>query len=396
MNETNRKVKVALLINMISPARIFLYAALAEAFDLLILHGGKERNRGSWAGTEKMVPKARIARVWGWQIPLIRKQGNQAFDEQYLHVNPGYFWELVRFSPNVVVTGEMGVRTLLALLYGMIFGKPVWVWWGGTLHTERKKAGRLKCFLRRLLARWARHWISYGQSSTQYLESIGIPRERILELQNAANEDYFCVPAKAQFPIQPRPVLLYVGQFIARKGVDHFLRAAAALQKEGLTFSLLLVGNGRDRQALELLCQQLNLNNAHFHPAQSPQSMHAVYRSADALVFPTLEDPWGLVASEAMLAGLPVLCSEYAGCARELFPPDCIFDPEDGAEFVEKLRTAVNGQLPPPDLTRLKTSAQVAADLIAALQHSAMGKLKPRAEQGNLAAWSDFESGKGK
>jgi len=395
MSETNRKIKVALLVNMISPARTALYSSLAEAFDLLILHGGKERNRDSWAGTENMLPKARIARAWGWQIPLTRKQGKQAFDEQYLHVNPGYFWELVRFSPDVVVTGEMGVRTLLATLYGMIFGRPVWVWWGGSLHTERKKASRLKRFLRRLLARRVRHWISYGQSSTRYLESLGIPRQQILELQNAANEDYFLVPAKAQYHVQPKPVLLYVGQFIARKGVDHFLRAAAVLQKER-PFSLLFVGNGRDRQALELLSQQLDLSNVHFHPAHSPQSMPGVYRSADVLIFPTLEDPWGLVASEAMLAGLPVLCSKYAGCAEELFPPECIFDPEDATEFVKKLRIAVNGQLPRPDLTRLKTSAQVATDLVAALQHSAMGGHKPRIEKSNFSAWTNFESNKEK
>ena len=104
----------------------------------------------------------------------------------------------------------------------------------------------------------------------------------------------------------------------------------------------------------------------------------------------------GVGRSEAMLAGLPVLCSKYAGCAEELFPPECIFDPEDATEFVKKLRIAINGQLPPPDLTRLKTSAQVATDLIAALQHSAMGGHKPRIEKGNFSPWSDFESNKEK
>ena len=391
MTDTNPKTKVALLINMISPARIPLYRALAEAFDLLILHGGAERNRGSWAGVEKAIPKARVDRTWGWQIPFTRKQGNQAFDEQYLHVHPGYFWQLVRFSPSVVVTGELGVRTLLAILYGFLFARPVWVWWGGTLQTERKKAGRLKQFLRPLIARCVRRWISYGQSSTQYLISLGIPRQQILQLQNAANEDYFQVPAKAQLHIQPKPVLLYVGQFIARKGVDRFLRAAADLQKQGTTFSLLLVGNGRDRQAAEQLSNDLGLNHVHFHPAQTPELMPGIYRSADVLIFPTLEDPWGLVANEAMLAGLPVLCSKFAGCAEELFPAESVFDPENDAEFREKLRSAVDGQLPPPDLARLKTSAQVAADLIAALQHSASGKNTPLTRKRGLAAWTGIE-----
>lgn len=387
MNTPTRKTKVALLINMISPARVSLYSALADAFDLLILHGGSERNRTSWRGFERDLPKARVKRAWGWQIAYTRKHASQAFDERYLHINPGYAWELVRFAPDIVITSEMGVRTVLALFYGAFFARPVWVWWGGTVHTERNKAGRIKRMLRGLLARLVRHWISYGQSSTQYLVSLGIPQERILELQNTADERYFQTPSRPQFRLHPKPVLLYVGQFIARKGIDQFLRAAAALQKQGRMFSLLLIGNGPDRQASELLAHELNLRNVYFHPAQMPQSMPGVYRSADVLVFPTLEDPWGLVASEAMLAGIPVLCSKYAGCAGELLPDECIFDPEDPAEFQRKLCLAVNGQLPPPDLARLKTSAQVARVLIANLQHAAVRRCAPPAESRKLTIW---------
>ena len=49
-----RQSKIALLINMISPARIPLYAGLAASFDLLILHGGTERNRDSWRDVHAM------------------------------------------------------------------------------------------------------------------------------------------------------------------------------------------------------------------------------------------------------------------------------------------------------------------------------------------------------
>lgn len=358
---------------MISPAKVPLFSWLAEAFDLLILHGGAERNRDSWHGFESALPNATVTRAWGWQIPYSRRQNGQAFDEQYLHVNPGYLWHLLRFNPAVVITNEMGVRTLLALLYGSIFRKPVWVWWGGTMHTEAKKSGRIKPLLRRCLAKWAKHWISYGQTSTEYLRFLGIPEQRILELQNNTDERPFLTPGPARFDIQTRPVLLYVGQFIARKGVDHLLQAAATLQRRGLTFSLLLVGGGRDKPQTQNLALELELKDVHFHPSCTPQEMPAVYRSADVLVFPTLEDPWGLVASEAVLAGIPVLCSKYAGCAYELFSPESIFDPENPTEFVSKLRQAVVGGLPAPDISRVRTTPQVAAELIEAIQSSPSG-----------------------
>jgi glycosyltransferase involved in cell wall biosynthesis len=124
---------------------------------------------------------------------------------------------------------------------------------------------------------------------------------------------------------------------------------------------------------LERLATELHLENVHFQPAQPPDDMPAVYRSADALIFPTLEDVWGLVANEAMLSGLPVLCSVHAGCAHELFASESIFNPHNAEEFNSKLRAAVTGELPPPDLSRLKSTPELARDLIQAVESSITG-----------------------
>jgi glycosyltransferase involved in cell wall biosynthesis len=333
-----------------------------------------------------MLPGAKIVKAWGWQIPISRREKGQTFDEQYFHFNPGYLWELLRFRPDAIVTNEMGVRTLIALIYGTVFRKPVWVWWGGTIHTENKKSGLVRRCLRRLFSRWVGRWISYGQSSTEYLLSLGVGKHRILELQNAADERYFAIPAQPTFVLEPHPVLLYVGQFIARKGVHLFLRAAASLQKQGLEFSLLLVGSGRDKPATEKLVQELGLKNVHFQASRMPAEMPGIYRSANVLVFPTLEDPWGLVANEAIIAGLPVLCSKYAGCAQELFPVESIFDPENAEEFENKLRAAVTGRLPKPDLSRIKTNAQITTELVAALIGSLRKPLKSVVASGQVPA----------
>jgi glycosyltransferase involved in cell wall biosynthesis len=185
------------------------------------------------------------------------------------------------------------------------------------------------------------------------------------------------------FKIQPRPVLLHVGQLIPRKGIDLLFHAAAALQNEGHVFSLLLVGSGRDQQALEQLAKNLGLRNVHFRPAEKPEKMPSVYRSGDVLIFPTLEDVWGLVANEAILCGLPVLCSQYAGCARELLPLDSIFDPKDAGEFRDKLRKALASQLPKAAASCLRTTPELAHDLIRALESSMRDSARslPRAAQ---------------
>jgi len=155
-----------------------------------------------------------------------------------------------------------------------------------------------------------------------------------------------------------------VGQFIERKGIGALLNAAASLQQQGFEFSLLLVGGGRDKQALERRAQAIGLRNVHFRPAQPQETMPSVYRSADLVVFPTLEDVWGLVANEAILSGVPVLCSKYAGCAPELFTPDSTFAPEDLNEFCQRLGGAISGRISTPDPDRLRTTRQLGSELV--------------------------------
>ena len=140
------------------------------------------------------------------------------------------------------------LRTVVALAYGALFRRPVWVWWGGTLHTERN-IGLGRKILRRIISRWARNWISYGRSSTDYLVSLGhTTRRTFLNSRTRLNEERFSESTEQEFEIRPRPVLLHVGQLVARKGVDLLLQAVAGLQMEGLEFSLLLVGSGLDER----------------------------------------------------------------------------------------------------------------------------------------------------
>jgi glycosyltransferase involved in cell wall biosynthesis len=376
LQQNPSKMKLALMINMIAPARLPLYSGLAERFNLLVLHGGTESNRDSWLDMEKKLPNARVSRAWGWQFRIPRKVNGTVFDYQYIHVNPGLLWELLRFRPDAVISNEMGLRTVLALFYGTLFRRPVWVWWGGTVHTERK-AGLFRKALRLLISRWARHWISYGHTSTAYLIGLKIPSSRIVEVQNGVDERIFESTSTPEFDIRPKPVLLCVGQLIARKGVDLLLDAAACLQREGETFSLLFVGSGPDKQVFGQRVKDLQLSNVHFLSSRTPENMSSVYRSADALIFPTLEDVWGLVANEAILCGLPVLCSKYAGCAEELFTEQSIFDPKDPAEFVAKLRQAVRGELPRPMPWRLVSTPHSVERLASAVENSVAGQALP-------------------
>jgi len=373
MSAANLKLKVALLTNMVAPYRLPIYSFLASEFELLILHGGTEANRESWGNSEEALSNAEVVRAWGWQIPFNQKLDGKVYNQRLFHIAPGVIWHLLRFRPDAVISNEMGFRSAVALAYGAVFHKPVWIWWGGTLHTERS-IDPFRRMVRRIFRLLGDRWITYGQSSTEYLLSLGVRRDRILQSQNCVNEAQFRADAEPAWVIEPRPVVLHVGRLVQLKGIRSLLEAASILHNKGCEFSLLLVGDGPDKQELERHARSLGLDNLHFQPAQPQEKMLSVYRSADFVVFPTFQDVWGVVANEAILAGVPMLCSKYAGCANELFAQENIFSPDDLNDFCQKLGAAISNRLPKPDAARVKTTTQLGREIVQELKSFVLGQ----------------------
>lgn len=356
MKDSSPNKALAILVNVVAPYRVPIYVAFAKVFDVTLYVGGAESNRLSWEGLKRELPEHGVSVKPSWGFTLKRKN---RFDFRFLHITPGYIVDLIRDRPDAVISNEMGFRSMIALTYGLLFVKPVWIWWGGTLHTERS-VSFLKRVLRFGFARCVRHWISYGQTSSEYLSNIGVSRERILQIQNCVDDDLYRRAVEPALAIVPRPVLLFVGQLIGRKGIELLLESAARLQREGHQFSLLIVGGGPQKEFLQHSAWRLGLQHVLFDGEEQPEEMPAIYRSADSLVFPTLEDVWGLVVSEALWSGIPVLCSIYAGCAAEIVPTENRFDPLDSASFDHALRRAVLQQLKPADVSALLTCTEVA------------------------------------
>lgn len=359
--KTSTRPRLAILTNILTPYRVPIYRRLAERYETRVVISGNEDNR-KW-DTGALGQELDVRTAWGFMIKrrIPHEDGGTA-DLRYTHLNPGYLWHLLRFRPDAIISVEMGFRSLLALLYGAVFRTPVWIWWGGTLHTESKRAFA-KRQLRRLFAAATPRWVSYGETSTQYLRSIGIPRRRILQIQNCVDERLYLRDGDA-YPLDlPRPRALFVGQLIGRKGIYELLETTAAVQREGLECSLVVVGDGPEQGRFREEVERLEVQNLRHIKYLPPERMPDIYRACDFLVFPTLEDVWGLVVNEALLSGLPVIASTYAGCACELLPASNVFDPLVGASFLDAYRRAILGRIAPPDPSRIRTAREV-ADMI--------------------------------
>lgn len=357
----------AILTNMLVPSRFQMFNVIGRAFDLTVLTSKHQSNRMRWQPAQKSLRNFSVKESLCYLLTTRTRCNGHTFDYKYLQVPLGLFQDLLRLRPNWVISTEMGARTLIALLYSSVAGVPLWVWWGGTMFTERR-VGLLRRSVRKFMVTHVKHWISYGTSSTEYLNSIGVSSSRILTIQNCAAPLTHRDCPNITRTESDKPRFVCIGQLIVRKGGDVLIRCLASLQAEGLHCTLTFVGSGPERASLQRLASDLGLADVHFVGSVLHEDTHRLYANADCVVIPTMEDVWGLVVNEAILAGVPVLCSIYAGCVNELVPVEYRFDPASPEDFKRALRIAFQGQVKPIPVSVLRTPQSVAQDMIADIE----------------------------
>jgi len=108
--------------------------------------------------------------------------------------------------------------------------------------------------------------------------------------------------------------LAYVGQLIDRKGVDILLRALAQVGRSD--WRLQLVGHGEASGALMHLARKLGIaKQIDFLGVRPNPEVRQILAQADALILPSRFDGWGAVVNEALMSGVPVICSDHCGAA---------------------------------------------------------------------------------
>ncbi len=129
-----------------------------------------------------------------------------------------------------------------------------------------------------------------------------------MSLQSADLEPFAAVAETASGgPVR----LLYVGRLVEDKNLRRLLHALVGLDAE-----LVLCGTGPLEGELRSLAARLGVR-ADFEGYVAPAELPARFGAADALVLPSLYEPFGVAVREAAAAGLPVVCSRDAGAAGD-------------------------------------------------------------------------------
>jgi glycosyltransferase involved in cell wall biosynthesis len=189
---------------------------------------------------------------------------------------------------------------------------------------------------------------------TQY-RSIGIPSKRVfpfgyfVPLQNAG---------RAVTPDENKSAtgelrLICVATLIARKGIPELIAAVHALRGHGVASCLEVYGSGNPE---EFQFDGAAVKYGGVIPFGFAQAFIAKY---DLLVLPSFYDGWGVVVNEALMAGVPVVCSNRVGAGAVVKKWGCglVYDlAEHGALEQALLQVARS----PSELQQMRQAARQA------------------------------------
>jgi glycosyltransferase involved in cell wall biosynthesis len=241
--------------------------------------------------------------------------------------SPKIIQSLWKFKPQIVFANAFSAWTAIALLLKPIGGwKVIITYEGGSAVYEDPKS-TVRHQSRRVMARFADAFVVNSQSGKFYLlntlqinsekifaKPFLVPSLKALQQYTQAEE----VKLLQSNRCQQRPILLFVGQIVPRKGLKTLLEACHLLRQRGYTsYTLMIVGDGEQRTELESLAQEADLEQQVVWTGKIPyHCLGAYFQLADLFIFPTYDDIWGMVLTEAMAFGKPVICSSAAGASE--------------------------------------------------------------------------------
>jgi glycogen synthase len=168
---------------------------------------------------------------------------------------------------------------------------------------------------------------------SEVIAQFRAPPEKVVEIPNAVDASKFEGPVDAEatrtkWNVRPGERLVTaVGRLTAQKGFDDLIRAYPEILKSVPQSRLLIMGEGYMRRELQDLAEEEKVDGrTTLAGFVSDAELVEAIRSSDLVVVPSRFEPFGIVALEAMAAGVPVVVSGVGGLA------EIVEDDVDGLE----------------------------------------------------------------
>lgn len=239
--------------------------------------------------------------------PLLRKAWSLAAD-------------IIRHPADITILPCYDLPEYWVMLFiCMLFGRKRAVFSDSTLR-DRPRTG-LKETAKRLFFSRCHGFFTYGTRSKEYLQSYGVPEDKVYFRCQAAALPHNYSSADVLKGYEMGPVegalrFLYVGRLSPEKGLEDLLAAFRQVLARHPDSRLELAGNGPLKDSLVQRAADLGIcASVTFLGSRNIDELAELYLASDVLVLPSHSEPWGLVANEALSYGCPVIISDACGCA---------------------------------------------------------------------------------
>lgn len=158
---------------------------------------------------------------------------------------------------------------------------------------------------------------NYMKNELQHL--FGLPYEKINVVPNGININAFNgierdYDFRRQYAADNEKIILFMGRLVYEKGIQHLIDAMPKILSNYNDAKLIVAGKGAMLDELKAKVDYMGLSQkVYFTGYLNSKQVPKMYKCADISVFPSTYEPFGIVALEAMLAGVPTVVSDTGG-----------------------------------------------------------------------------------
>lgn len=161
-----------------------------------------------------------------------------------------------------------------------------------------------------------------------------------IDLLTYQHNDKSISPARNNISLKKTKNILFVGRLEKRKGLKYLLKAFALFSANNNGVILNIVGDGPDRNKLEMFAKVLNIKNIKFLGYVGEHEKLRLLNSADLFISPALYgESFGIVLLEAMATGLPLIAGDNPGYASVMTGRGklSLVNPKNSEEFARRM-----------------------------------------------------------
>jgi glycosyltransferase involved in cell wall biosynthesis len=145
----------------------------------------------------------------------------------------------------------------------------------------------------------------------------GVAQEKIHVVHNGIYEREVRRHYQAKHPDWPKHVVLFLGRVTFQKGPDYFVQAAAKVVPHVPDVLFVVAGSGDMLEQVKRLARDLGVeNHFHFPGFLRGNAVEEMFSVADLYVMPSVSEPFGIAALEAVNFEVPVLLSKQSGVSE--------------------------------------------------------------------------------